>query len=168
MNSPLLNVDRLSVKSIVQSVLDDQRSLELLPRDLALLILMRHELDCADESALALPYTAIQTLHSQLDILELKDVQGAERRLNETLSRLVKAECVAKADMTRIGLSANTEYQITPVGDALAEWHVKQSSFSGEPLTAIFRSFIGQLTAIGERGSSLAGSDDHRSGNRQY
>lgn len=56
MSSPLFNVDRLSVKSIVQSVLDDQRSLELLPRDLALLILMRHELDCADESALALPY----------------------------------------------------------------------------------------------------------------
>lgn len=160
MSSPLLNVDRLSVKTIVQSVLDDQRSIELLPRDLALLILMRHELDCADDSALALPYAAIQTLHSQLDILELKDEQGAERRLNETLNRLVKAECIAKADMTRIGLSANTEYQITPVGDALVEWHVKQSSFSGEPLTAIFRSFIGQLAAIGDDAAKSETADD--------
>lgn len=160
MNSPVLNVNRLSVKSIVQSILDDQRSIELFPRDLALLILMRHELDGADEATLALPYAAIQALHSQLDILELKEEQGTERRLNETLNRLAKAECIAKADMARIGVATDSEYQITPIGDALAEWHVKQAEFSGEPLTAIFRSFISQLGIIAEDATNATTADD--------
>jgi len=160
MNLPGLNEKRLSVKSVVQSILDDQRSVELMPRDLALLILMRHELDGADETTLALPYTSIRALHSQLDVLELKDEQGAERRLNETLARLAKAECIAKADMTRIGVAIDTEYQITPIGDALAEWHVQQAEFSGEPLTAIFRSFISQLGGIAEDASKAVTTDD--------
>jgi chromosome condensin MukBEF complex kleisin-like MukF subunit len=160
MNSPTRNVDRLSVKSVVQSVLDDQRSVELMPRDLAMLILMRHELDGNDETTLAIPYASIQALHSQLDVLELKEEQGAERRLNETLARLAKADCIAKADMTRIGVAINTEYQITPIGDALAEWHVQQSEFSGEPLTAIFRSFISQLGTIADDAAATDTADD--------
>ena len=160
MNTLLADTDRLTVKTIIQTVLDDQRSLELYPRDLALLILIRYELDAGDESALALPYAAIQTLHSQLDALDLKDEQGSERRLGESLNRLAKAECIAKADMTRIGTAVNSEYQVTPVGDSLVDWHVGQSKFSGEPLTAIFRSFNSQLAAICDDATKAITADD--------
>ena len=57
-------------------------------------------------------------------------------------------------------MSANTEYQITLVGGALAEWHVKSASFSGEPLTAIFRSFFDQLAAIGGDAAKSETADD--------
>ena len=142
--------EQVSITTIIQSVLDDQRAIELVPRDIALLILMRNELQGGDENAISLPYGTMQAVHVKLEQLELKDEQGAERRLNESLNRLTKSECIAKADMVRISVMANAEYQITPVGEALAEWHVKQSEFSGEPLTAIFRSFITALTAIAE------------------
>jgi len=52
--------------------------------------------------------------------------------------------------MTRIRLTVDTEYQITTIGESVAEWHVMQSEFSGEPLTAIFRSFISHLMRIVE------------------
>lgn len=154
------SADRQTIKSVAQTILDDQRSIDLTPRDLALLVLVWHQLDGADDTTLAIPYASIQALHSQLDVLELKDELGAERRLNETLARLSKADCIAKADMTRIGFVVDTEYQITPLGDSLAEWHIQQAEFSGEPLTAIFRSFISQLSAIADEAEKAGSADD--------
>lgn len=160
MNSSTATAGRQPIKSVVQAILDDQRGIDLTSRDLALLVLMWHELDCADDTMLAIPYAAIQSLHSQLDVLELKDELGAERRLNETLARLCKADCIAKADMTRIGVVLDTEYQITPLGDSLVEWHIQQSEFSGEPLTVIFRSFISQLSTIADAAGTAASAAD--------
>lgn len=160
MDASTASADRQPIKSVVQAILDDQRAVDLTSRDLALLVLMWHELDGADDTTLAIPYASIQSLHSQLDVLELKDALGAERRLSETLARLCKADCIAKADMTRIGVVLDTEYQITPLGDSLAEWHIQQSEFSGEPLTVIFRSFISQLSSIADAAEKAASTDE--------
>lgn len=160
MDSSTASADRQPIKSVVQAILDDQRAVDLTSRDLALLVLMWHDLDGADDTTLAIAYASIQSLHSQLDVLELKDALGAERRLNETLARLCKADCIAKADMTRIGVVLDTEYQITPLGDSLAEWHIQQSEFSGEPLTVIFRSFISQLSGIADAAEKAASADE--------
>jgi chromosome partition protein MukF len=142
--------NRTSILSIVQTILEEGRALELTPRDIALLVLMRQEIESGDEAALAIPYSTIQALHSRLDTIEAGGSQNPERRLTESLARLVKAECIAKADMTRIRMTADSEYQVTSIGDSVAEWHVMQSEFSGEPLTAIFRAFISQLMRISE------------------
>lgn len=160
MNSSDISADRQTTKTVVQAILDDQRSVGLMPRDIALLVLMSHELEHADDATLALSYASIQALHSQLDVLELKDEPGAERRLSETLGRLSKSDCIAKADMTRIGVAIDSEYQITPLGDAFVDWHVQQSEFSGEPLTAIFRAFISQLSGIADEAENATSADD--------
>lgn len=160
MTSSAVTPDGTSVISIVQTILTDGRTFDLNPRDIALLVLMRHEMEIGDESTLTLPYSAIQALHSRLDNLENKDGLGAEGRLSGSLGRLTKAECIARADMLRLGISANTEYQISPVGDSIAEWHVKQSKFSGEPLTAIFRSFISQLAKISEDAEKIVSEEE--------
>lgn len=160
MNSSGANADRQPISSIVQGILDDQRAITLTSRDLALLVLIWNELDGADDATLAIPYASIQSLNRQLDMLELKDDAGAERRLNETLGRLCNADCIAKADMARIGVVIDTEYQITPLGDSVAEWHIQQSEFSGEPLTIIFRSFISQLSSIADAAEKASSADD--------
>ncbi|MDE2311374.1 MAG: hypothetical protein KGL01_11205, partial [Betaproteobacteria bacterium] len=152
--------NRTSILSIVQAILEEDRSLELTPRDIALLVLMRQEIESGDEAVLAIPYSTLQALHSRLDTIEAGGSQNPERRLTESLARLAKAECVAKADMTRLRMTADTEYQITSIGDSVAEWHVMQSEFSGEPLTAIFRSFISQLMRIVEDAEKADSEDD--------
>jgi len=65
--------------------------------------------------------------------------------------------------MTRIRMTADSEYQITTIGDSLAEWHVMQSEFSGEPLTAIFRSFISHLMRIVEDAEKAQSEEDWQS-----
>lgn len=152
--------DRASILHIVQLILDDERAIELVPRDLALLVLMRNEIDAEENGSMTLAYSSIQALHSRLDTLEARDSQGAERRLSESLNRLIKSECLAKAEMMRLSISSDTEYQVTPVGDAITEWHITQSTFSGEPLTAIFRAFITQLARIAEDAEKAETEDD--------
>lgn len=149
-----------SILSIVQTILEEDCSLELTPRDIALLVLMHHEINSGDESALAIPYSTLQALHSRLDTIDAGGSQNPERRLTESLARLDKAECIAKADMTRLRMTIDTEYQITSIGDSVAEWHLMQSEFSGEPMTAIFRSFISQLIRIIEDAEQATSEDD--------
>lgn len=152
-----------SILSIVQTILEEERSLDLTSRDIALLVLMRHEIDSGDDSLLSIPYSTIQALHSRLDSIEAGGSQNPERRLTESLARLIKAECMTKADMTRIRLTVDTEYQITTIGESVAEWHVMQSEFTGEPLTAIFRSFISQLMRIVEDAEKAQFEEDWQS-----
>ena len=149
-----------SILSIVQTILEENRAFELTSRDIALLVLMRQEIESGDEAELAIPYSTVQALHSRLDAVDAGGSQNPERRLTESLVRLERAECVAKADMTRIKSTVDTEYQITTIGESIAEWHVMQSEFSGEPLTAIFRSFISHLMRIVEDAEKAQSEED--------
>ncbi|UVA79554.1 hypothetical protein [Pandoraea commovens] len=111
---------------------------------------------------IGLPYPAIRTLHSRIETLGLKEEAGAERRLSETLQRLIKAACIDRSDFARIGLAVDMEYQITPLGDSIAQWHIQQQRFSGEPLAAIQRAFISQLTLIADAAASAKSPDEWR------
>lgn len=149
-----------NIMQAVQSILDSDRRLILTPRDIALLAIMKHEVEASGDAAITLTYAVIRALHSRLEALAAGDRQGIERRLSESLNRLIGAECVARADMLRLELTGDTEFQITPIGDAIADWNLHQSRFTGEPLTAIFRAFIDQLGRILEDAKSAKNKDD--------
>jgi len=61
--------DPTSIRSIVQTILEENRALELTSRDIALLVLMRQEIESGDDAVLPIPYSTIQTLHSRLDAI---------------------------------------------------------------------------------------------------
>lgn len=151
---------RPEILEIVQSILDDEMSVNLLPKDIALLVMIRHAIDSGEDSSLSIPYSSIQALHSRIDDLGQDWNQGAERRLSESILRLAKAECLVRADMMRLGQTADTEYQLTPVGEAISDWRVASFEFSGEPLTAIFRTFTVNLLKISEDAEKALTEDD--------
>ncbi len=150
----------LPFAEIVRPILSEERRLELWPRDIALLATVKHEIERNPDGLLTIPYSAIQDLSSRIDVLDVKDPQAAERRMSESMTRLLNAGCLTKADLTRLRLSGDAEYQLTSLGESIAEWHVAQSRFSGEPLTAIFKAFINQLTTIVEDAQKATTPDD--------
>lgn len=154
-------VEPLPLAAIVQPILEDERRLELSSRDIALLVMIQHQIAASEDGLLTLPYSTIQSLSSRLDVLDVKDEQKAERRLSESMTRLMgKSGCINKADMNRIRISADAEYQLTSLGEAVASWHAEQSKFTGEPLTAIFRAFISQLARIAGEAEKAVTEDD--------
>lgn len=150
----------LSFVEIVQPILAEERRLELWPRDIALLSTIKDEIERSPDGLLTIPYSAIQGLSGRIDLLDVKDPQKAERRMSESMTRLLNGGCLTKADIARLRLFGDAEYQLTSLGESVAEWHVVQSRFSGEPLTAIFKAFINQLTRIVEDAEKAATSDD--------
>lgn len=161
MNKPTNSVEQLSLVAKVQPILQEERRLELSPRDIALLVMIQHQIAASDDGLLTLPYSSIQSLSSRLDLLDVKDEQKAERRLSESMTRLMtKSGCITKADMNRIRISVDAEYQLTSLGEAVADWHAEQSRFTGEPLTAIFQAFISQLSRIADEAEIAVSEDD--------
>lgn len=148
------------ILEIIQSILDDEMSVNLLPKDIALLVMIRHAIDTGEGSSLSIPYSSIQALHSRIDDLSQDWNQGAERRLSESILRLSKAECLVRADMMRLGQTSDSEYQLTPVGEAISDWRVASFEFSGEPLTAIFRTFTLNLLKISEDAEKALTEED--------
>lgn len=140
----------LPFAEIVQPILTEERRLELSPRDIALLATIKVEIERNPDGLLSIPYSAIQGLSSRIDLLDVKDPQKAERRMSESMTRLLNAGCLTKAEILRLRLSGDAEYQLTSLGESVADWHVAQSRFSGEPLTAIFKAFINQVSRIVE------------------
>lgn len=160
LQNSLLIDQPLSFAEIVQPILAEERRLELLPRDIALLATINDEIERSPDGLLTIPYSAIQGLSSRIDLLDVKDPQKAERRMSESMTRLLNAGCLTKAEIARLRLSGDAEYQLTSLGESVAEWHVAQSRFSGEPLTAIFKAFINQLTRIVEDAEKAITPDD--------
>lgn len=150
---------RLPFAELVQPILADGRQLELSSRDIALLATIKDEIERNPDGLLTIPYSAIQDLSSRIDLLDVRDPQKAEQRVSGSMTRLLTGGCLLKAEIARLRLSGNAEYQITSLGEAVADWHVTQSKFSGEPLTAIFKVFINQLARIVEDAESAATSD---------
>ena len=138
--------------SVIQSLLENGHTITLSPRDLAFLILVYDELEQSDEPASTVSSEILHALHVTLDTIDPRDSQTAERRLNESLHRLSEANCLARVDLQRLHREAHAEYHVTPIGEAIARWYITESEFSGEPLTAIFRTFINELTHIAEAG----------------
>lgn len=154
--------ERFDPFGVIQAVLNEGREFELRARDLALLVLIQHQIESRSDLAFSIAESEIRALASRVDDLDVRDPAGAERRLTESLGRLLRADCLARADMSRLKLAADAEYQITTLGDSIASWQVEHSRFSGEPLVAILRAFNSQLTAIADKADALTDPEEWR------
>lgn len=140
---------------IVQMILDEDHSLELRSRDIALLVLIRHQIEARSDLSFSIEEGELRALASKVDSLHVRDSSGAEKRLTESLTRLIRTDCLARADLNRLKSGDDSEYQLTSLGENIAAWHVEHARFSGEPMAAILRAFNGQLAAIEEQAQSL-------------
>lgn len=131
-------------------VVAQRRDLHLEPRDVAILVLMLHELSRRSGQTFSLSAESLRALSIKADTFEGLPPTGSERRFTESVSRLLKAEALARADMARIRNADDAQYQLTPVGESLANWQVQQIKFDGEPLGAILAAFNVQLSGIRE------------------
>lgn len=131
-------------------VVAQRRDMHLEPRDVAILVLMLHELSRRSGQAFSVTAESLRALSIKADTFEGLPPAGSERRFTESLSRLLKAEALARADMTRIRNSDDAQYQLTSMGESLANWQVQQIKFDGEPLGAILAAFNVQLSGIHE------------------
>lgn len=133
------------VNDIIQTVLNDEISLDLRPRDVALLVLIRHRMDSRMDLSFAVETGELRILSAKVDSLDVRDPVGTEKRLTESLNRLIRANCLARADLSRLSSVADMEYQLTSLGESIASWHIEHTRFSGEPLAAILQAFNSQL-----------------------
>ncbi len=155
-----INEDQKTTLGIAYPIIAEERRVDLHPQDIALIVLIQREIEHNPDGLLAIPYSSIQALSSSIDLMESRDEQKAERRLTERLSRLLNADCIVQADLLRIHLSNDPEYQLTSLGETFANWHMEQSRFSGEPLSAIFKVFINQLSIIVEESEKAETPED--------
>ncbi len=131
-------------------VVAQRRDFHLEPRDVAILVLMLHELSRRSGQTFSISTESLRALSIKTDTFEGLPPAGSERRFTESVSRLLKAEALARADMTRIRNSDDAQYQLTSMGESLANWQVQQVKFDGEPLGAILAAFNVQLSGIHE------------------
>lgn len=150
----------LSPMEMAQVIMDTRRSIVLDPVDIALLVLMRGEIDADENAGMSLSLPTIRALHSRLDALEGKEQRSAERRLGESMDRLETAGCIGLSDIFHTHRSEGADYQLTAFGDAVYSRQVQQSEFSGEPLTAIFRAFIALLDKIVQQARLARSQED--------
>jgi len=153
----------ISVNDIIQTVLDDQVSVDLRPRDVAFLVLIRHQIDSRLDLSFSIEGLELRTLSSRIDNLDVKDITGSEKRLTESLNRLIRADCLTRSDLNRLSNSDDIEYQLTSLGENVANWHFEHTKFTGEPLAAILRAFNSQLVEIHLRSKEADTEEEWRS-----
>ncbi len=150
------------VNEIIQTVLDEGLSLDLWPRDVALLVLIQQKMSSGEGFSFAMEGGELRSLAAKVDGLEVKDSSGTEKRLTESINRLIRADCLARADLSRLRNVEDTEYQLTSLGESIASWHIEHTRFSGEPLAAILQVFNGQIVDLHTKALNLDGNEDWR------
>lgn len=150
------------VNEIIQTVLDEGLSLDLWPRDVALLVLIQQKMNSGAGLSFAMEGGELRSLAAKVDGLEVKDSSGTEKRLTESINRLIRADCLARADLSRLRNVEDTEYQLTSLGESIASWHIEHTRFSGEPLAAILQVFNGQIVDLHAKAPNLDGDEDWR------
>lgn len=153
---------QVSVNDILQTVLEEQHALDLRPRDVALLVLIRHQIESRADLSFSVEEAELRALANRVDSLDVRDASGTEKRLTESLNRLLRADCLARADLHRLRNAGDTEYQLTSLGENIAAWHIEHTHFTGEPLAAILRAFNSQLVEIAERARELDSQEEWR------
>lgn len=135
-----------------------RQALHLDARDVALLLLLKDDLQRRTSSSFVVNVDDIRALSSKIDAFEGSPSSHAERRVTESIERLLQAECLVRADMRRLRDADHAEYQLTEIGEAIAQWKLAQTRLDAEPLTAILSAFNVQLASIHEA-AQAAGSD---------
>lgn len=134
--------------------------LHLEPRDVALLVLINDDIRHRSSGGFIVEVEDIRAHSAKLDAFEASHSLAAERRLTESIERLLKAECLVRADMTRLRDAEFAEYQLTAIGETIAEWKLSQVKLDGEPLAAILSAFNVQLTSICDSAIAATNGED--------
>lgn len=143
-------------------IINEGRRFRLLPRDLALLILVRARLSRRNGDASILTESEIRGVYQQVDDLEANSAGGGfEARVNATRLRLLESGCLVRADTQKIG-ATDPEYVLSGIGDAIAEWNTGVADLSIESLMSIMEAFNSQLLLLVERSGKTTFDDDWR------
>ena len=140
-------MDAPAVMEIAHELLVHKRSIKLESRDLALLLLIKDELD-RKAGAFCLTGGEMLKLSIRLDRLEAVDTTKARSRLTGSLGRLVEFDCLMRVDLHQVGHVDEAQYQLTSVGAAWVDWELDRARFTGAPLVALLRAFNTQLEAL--------------------
>lgn len=143
-------------------VIASRRDFQLDARDVALLILLHADMEQGVAQGFVCDVEQLRALSSKVDVFLGLSIPAAEKRLTESINRLLRADCLARADMTRLKRSELAQYRLTSLGLALAEWQIHQVRFDGEPLGAILAAFNVQLTAIYDQTRHCTNDDQWR------
>jgi len=144
----LTSDERKSPIELAQAVLQSRASIHLDPVDIALLILIRSEIDSRAQGTISVSMDVMRGLLARIDRIDSRDPKSAERRLLESLGRLKSSGFLSIFDVFRLHDSEFTEYQVTSLGDALYEQQTLGQTFSSRPLISILRTFIGILEKV--------------------
>ncbi len=132
-------------------VIAARRDFHLEARDIALIVLLYADIESGTAQGFVTSAEDLRALWAKVDLLEGLGTTNAERRLTESINRLLRADCLVRADMVRVKQAEHSQYQLTSLGEALAAWHVQQVRIDGEPLGAILAAFNVQMTAIHDK-----------------
>ena len=162
MNDTHSSIDSLApdINRTVRTILAEKRSLQLLARDTALLVLLRHYLSNRNDPSLFLAASDVRSITARLAIIEGSDRQNAEKSATDQLDRLLRSGCLARADMRGFAADGIAEYQITQLGEAIADWESGQSEFSGAPLETILQVFNDNLLTVADSAEAAASVED--------
>lgn len=145
-----------------QDIVLGRHDFHLEARDVAMVVLVKEDLQNRSVPGFVIDLEDLRSLSGKVDVFEGSHPGASERRLTESIGRLVKAECLSRADMARLRSAQDADYQLTALGEAVAEWQIKQTRFDGEPLGAVLAAFNLQLNGIHEGIPDLATHDDWR------
>ncbi|MBT3066279.1 hypothetical protein [Rhodoferax sp. U11-2br] len=160
-----------SALQIAQDITLRRRDFHVAARDIALLVLIYEDVRTRAVPGYAVDMESLRSLSGKIDLFEGGYPYAAEKRLTESLHRLVEADCLSRADMARVRSSEEATYQLTVLGESLAEWHVAQTRFDGAPLAVVLKAFNIQLAGIRDRAEQASTSEEwraHVTGPMQY
>jgi chromosome condensin MukBEF complex kleisin-like MukF subunit len=142
--------EQQDVGQTVRIILADKKALQLTSRDIALLVLLRHHLASRVEPSPFLSEADLRSAIVRVADIEGADRQNAEKAATDQISRVLQSGCLARADMRTLAREVAAEYQLTTLGEAVADWESAQSAFSGAPLESILQMFNSNLLSIAE------------------
>jgi chromosome partition protein MukF len=143
-------------------IIAESRSMHLLPRDLAILVLVRARLAKRHGAATVLTESELRGVYRSIDDIEANNAtMGFEGRFNSARGRLIEAGCIVRSD-THLLASDDPEFVITGIGEAIAEWHAAASDFSTESLMSIMEAFNAHLSVLVDRSEKTSFDDDWR------
>lgn len=141
-------------------VVGEGRGMELLPRDLAVLILLKAKLNKRNGAAGAFTESEIRNVYRSIDDIEANSsTVGFESRYGGLLNRLVESGCLIRSN-TQLIAADDPEHILTGIGEAIAEWNTDSVDMSGESLMSILEAFNAQLSVISERSKDAEFDDD--------
>jgi chromosome partition protein MukF len=148
-------------------IIRENRKFELVPRDLALVVMLRTRLAKRNGAVAVLAESEIRGVYRSVDDLANAGPPGGfELRYAAVLERLTVSGCLVRSDIHRIGTD-DPEYVLTGIGESVAEWNSSRGELSAESLMSILEAFNAQLSVVAERSRRADFEEDWKHIERQ-